>query len=50
MSNTDAEIAAAAVVRMFGSVSRAIAGVPHDDVGSTAINTINVVPLHAATG
>jgi len=42
MSNNDAEIAASAVVRMFGAVSRAVA--------STSINTTNVVPLRAATG
>jgi hypothetical protein len=50
MSNNDAEIAASAVVRMFGSVSRAVAGVPHEAVTSNAINTTNVVPLHAVTG
>ncbi|MEA3181863.1 MAG: hypothetical protein QOI59_5386 [Gammaproteobacteria bacterium] len=50
MSNNDAEIAASAVVRMFGSVSRAVAGVPHEAATSNAINTTNVVPLHAVTG
>jgi hypothetical protein len=42
MSNNDAEVAASAVVRMFGTVSRAMSG--------TSINTTNVVPLRAATG
>jgi hypothetical protein len=46
MSNSDAEIAAAAVVRMFGTVSRA-AGVPHET--TTSGSKTNVVPLHAAT-
>lgn len=50
MSNNDAEIAASAVVRMFGAVSRAIAGLPHQTVTASALNTTNVVPLHAATG
>jgi hypothetical protein len=42
MSNNDAEVAASAVVRMFGTMSRAIAG--------NSINATNVVPLRAATG
>jgi hypothetical protein len=50
MSNIDAEMAAFAVVRMFGAVSRAVAGVPHAAVSTTQMNTTNVVPLHAATG
>ena len=50
MSNNDAEIAASAVVRMFGAVSRAIAGSPHQAVTASPLNTTNVVPLHAATG
>ncbi|HWM69155.1 MAG TPA: hypothetical protein VNO35_21380 [Steroidobacteraceae bacterium] len=50
MSNNDAEIAASAVVRMFGSLSRAVAGVPQEATTSNAINTTNVVPLHAVTG
>jgi hypothetical protein len=50
MSNNDAEIAASAVVRMFGAVSRAIAGSPHQTVATSPLNTTNVVPLHAATG
>jgi hypothetical protein len=52
MSSSDAEIAASAVVRMFGSVSRAMGGVPQQAVTVTAtqMNTTNVVPLHAATG
>ena len=50
MSNNDAEIAASAVVRMFGAVSRAIAGSPHQPVAASPLSTTNVVPLHAATG
>jgi hypothetical protein len=50
MSNNDAAIAASAVVRMFGAVSRAMAGVSHEPVSPTQMNTTNVVPLHAATG
>jgi|SRR4051794_11196412 hypothetical protein len=50
MSNSDAEIAASAVVRMFGAVSRAFAGAPHQTVAANSMNTTNVVPLHAATG
>jgi len=54
MSNDDAEIAASAVVRMFGAVSRAIAGAPRAAVLTVSaphqMNTTNVVPLHAATG
>src|SRR4051794_18852415 len=42
MSSSDAEVAASAVVRMFGAVSRAMSG--------TSINTGNIVPLRAATG
>src|ERR1700747_2085439 len=42
MSNNDAEVAASAVVRMFGTGSRAMSG--------SSINTTNVVPLRAATG
>jgi hypothetical protein len=50
MSNSDAEIAASAVVRMFGAVSRAMAAVPREREAAPQINTTNVVPLHAATG
>jgi hypothetical protein len=50
MSNNDAEIAASAVVRMFGAVSRAIAAAPHQAAATSPLNTTNVVPLHAATG
>ena len=50
MSNNDAEIAASAVVRMFGAVSRAIAGSQPLTVAASPLNTTNVVPLHAATG
>ena len=50
MSNNDAEIAASAVVRMFGAVSRAIAGSQPLTVAPSPLNTTNVVPLHAATG
>ena len=50
MSNSDAEIAASAVVRMFGAVSRAVAGSPHQTVAVSPMNATNVVPLHAATG
>jgi hypothetical protein len=50
MSNNDAEIAASAVVRMFGAVSRAIAGSPRQAVAASPMNATNVVPLHAATG
>jgi hypothetical protein len=46
MSNNDAEIAASAVVRMFGAVSRARAAAPRE----REVNPTNVVPLHAATG
>jgi hypothetical protein len=48
MSNNDAEIAAAAVVRMFGAVSRAMA--VRERGANTQANATNVVPLHAATG
>jgi hypothetical protein len=50
MSNSDAEIAASAVVRMFGAVSRAMAALPPEREPATLINATNVVPLHAATG
>ena len=50
MSNSDAEIAASAVVRMFGAVSRAMAGSPRQTVAASSMNTKNVVPLHAAAG
>jgi hypothetical protein len=50
MSNSDAEIAASAVVRMFGAVSRAMASAPREREATTPINATNVVPLHAATG
>ena len=50
MSNNDAEIAASAVVRMFGAVSRAIAGSQPLTVAASPLSTTNVVPLHAATG
>ena len=50
MSNSDAEIAASAVVRMFGAVSRAMASAPREREATTQINATNVVPLHAATG
>ncbi len=46
MSNSDAEIAASAVVRMFGAVSRARAAAPRE----REVSATNVVPLHAATG
>jgi hypothetical protein len=48
MSNSDAESAASAVVRMFGAVSRSIGAVAR---GTTNSNSkTNVVPLHVATG
>jgi hypothetical protein len=50
MSNSDAEVAASAVVRMFGAVSRARLAAAHETVSSNSINATNVVPLHAATG
>jgi nitrogenase molybdenum-iron protein alpha/beta subunit len=50
MSNSDAEIAASAVVRMFGAVSRAMAVREREREAPTQINATNVVPLHAATG
>jgi hypothetical protein len=50
MSNNDAEIAASAVVRMFGAVSRSMASVPREREAPTQLNVTNVVPLHAATG
>jgi hypothetical protein len=50
MSNNDAEIAASAVVRMFGAVSRALAGSPHEAIPAPQMNATKVVPLHAATG
>jgi len=48
MSNSDAEIAASAVVRMFGAISRASGAVPHGTANSNS--KTNVIPLHAATG
>jgi hypothetical protein len=48
MSNNDAANAASAVVRMFGSVSRASATSPHEDSASGPRIITNVVPLHAA--
>lgn len=50
MSNSDAESAASAVVRMFGAMSRAIAGGPHVTVAATQLSSTRVVPLLAATG
>lgn len=51
MSNSDAEIAASAVVRMFCAIARARGGVTHESaVSSPQKNSANVVPLHAATG
>jgi hypothetical protein len=50
MSNNDAEIAASAVVRMFGAVSRAMAAAPREREATSQINPTNVVPLHAAIG
>lgn len=48
MSNNDAANAASAVVRMFGSVSRASAVTHHEDDASGPRIITNVVPLHAA--
>jgi len=48
MSNNDAAVAASAVVRMFGAVSRASAGIPQEAAGSEQENVTNVVPLHLA--
>src|SRR5882724_13443225 len=48
MSTNDAAAAAAAVVRMFGAVSRASTSATHDAAASGAKNVTNVVPLHAA--
>jgi hypothetical protein len=48
MSNNDAEIAASAVVRMFGAVSRASAGITQEASASDPENVTNVVPLHLA--
>jgi hypothetical protein len=48
MSNNDAANAASAVVRMFGSVSRASAATPHEDSASGPRIITNVVPFHAA--
>ena len=48
MSNNDAATAASAVVRMFGAVSRASAGIPHEEPASVPRNISNIVPLHAA--
>jgi hypothetical protein len=50
MSSSDAENAASAVVRMFGSVSRAMASAPREREATSQMNAMNVVPLHAATG
>jgi hypothetical protein len=48
MSNNDAANAASAVVRMFGSVSRASATSPQEDSASGPRIITNVVPFHAA--
>ena len=48
MSNNDAEVAASAVVRMFGAVSRASAGLSQEASASDPENVTNVVPLHLA--
>ena len=48
MSNNDAANAASAVVRMFGSVSRASAATGHEDSASGPRIITNVVPFHAA--
>jgi hypothetical protein len=48
MSNNDAEVAASAVVRMFGAVSRASAGITQEASASDPENVTNVVPLHLA--
>ena len=48
MSNNDAEVAASAVVRMFGAVSRASAGTSQEAAASEQENVTNVVPLHLA--
>jgi hypothetical protein len=48
MSTNDAAAAAAAVVRMFGAVSRASTSATHDAAASGGKNVTNVVPLHAA--
>ena len=48
MSNNDAANAASAVVRMFGSVSRASAATPHEESASGPRIITNVVPFHAA--
>jgi hypothetical protein len=48
MSNNDAEVAASAVVRMFGAVSRASAGITQETAASEPENVTNVVPLHLA--
>jgi hypothetical protein len=48
MSNNDAEVAATAVVRMFGAVSRASAGITQEASASDPENVTNVVPLHLA--
>jgi hypothetical protein len=48
MSNSDAEIAASAVVRMFGAVSRASVGITQEASASDPENVTNVVPLHLA--
>jgi hypothetical protein len=48
MSNSDAEIAASAVVRMFCAVSRASAAITQEASASDPANVTNVVPLHLA--
>jgi hypothetical protein len=46
MSNNDAANAASAVVRMFGSVSRASGVTQHEDGTPGSRTLTNVVPLH----
>jgi hypothetical protein len=48
MSSNDAAAAAAAVVRMFGAVSRASMSSTHEAGASAVQGITNVVPLHAA--
>jgi hypothetical protein len=48
MSSNDAAVAASAVVRMFGAVSRASMSSTHDAADSTVNSVTNVVPLHMA--
>ena len=43
MSNSDAEIAASAVVRMFGALSRAKAAVPHERESAPSMSATNVL-------